>query len=164
MSLRSFLAPQSQAKDLYATLLGQKSEEVVEQKTIVLENGSRGAIEGKKLIVFKNALYISAAIYISVDVPFILTHKIPAVIVFLPFVLGFTILIVTFFGFTWPDGFNAMKGSSVDGVWDQSGNYMITIKGDQVIPSFKNKVWAVTDKTREDRTDVHVLRYASCDY
>jgi hypothetical protein len=91
------LAPKEQFKALYTTLLSNECKD-----------RSNGTVECKKLAVTTNAFYITAGIYVLIDIPFTLTHKLPATIVFAPFLFVLAVAIAILFYFTWPDGFNSI--------------------------------------------------------
>jgi hypothetical protein len=91
------LDPKGQLKELPATLLSSDDSYT-----------SIGALEVTKSNVTINAFLITAGIYVLIDLPFTLTHKLLASIVFLPFLLVMAVAIVIIFRFTWPDGFNVL--------------------------------------------------------
>jgi uncharacterized membrane protein len=68
--------------------------------------------------VTTNAFYITAGIYVLIDIPFTLTHKLPAAIVFAPFLLVLAVATAILFYFTWPDGFN--------GIWNIVTSFNLT--------------------------------------
>jgi hypothetical protein len=95
------LAPKLQLEELGKTLLSNDALHT-----------SLGAIEAKKLNVFVNALISTAGIYVLIGLPFALTHKLPAGIVFLPCLLVLAVAIAIIFRFTWPEGSSAIWSSA----------------------------------------------------
>jgi len=122
ISRYALLRPAKQASDLYDALLGKDRDIQPEdfdfgerlnfrfnfqRVGITPSSNDIGALEWKKWVVTKNAMAIGASIYIIIDLPFLLSHKIPAGLAFSPVLLTLAAFILASFRFTWPAGWDA---------------------------------------------------------
>jgi hypothetical protein len=121
----TFLNPKEQLKELHAALLSDDDAVEFMGTSKPYPHTAIGALEVSKCHVTTNALCITAGIYVLIDLPFILTHKLPASMIFLPFLLVMAVAIVIIFRFTWPLGFkvlwNQSDGKDAEGIrrsWD----------------------------------------------
>mmetsp|Transcript_4840 Transcript_4840/g.9338 ORF Transcript_4840/g.9338 Transcript_4840/m.9338 type:complete len:315 (+) Transcript_4840:493-1437(+) len=118
ISTYALFRPSKQSADIYDALLGkdrdiepedlwERDEWEYEYGGIIPASNDIGALEWKKWVVTKNAMIIGASIYIIIDFPFLLTHKIPAGLTFLPVLIILAAFILSSFRFTWPAGWDA---------------------------------------------------------
>jgi len=116
ISTYALFRPSKQSADIYDALLGKDQDiepeffwerEECEREGIIPASNDIGALEWKKWVVTKNAMAIGASIYIIIDLPFLLSHKIPAGLAFSPVLLTLAAFILASFRFTWPAGWDA---------------------------------------------------------